>query len=269
MRQPRILTDEEKNTIQRLRSEGMGKKDIAKEIKCGTQVIIKYLNEIGEENKRVGRKKVTLHMLLENDDELYRQFIRCYNREESPESTVFLLSKRIKAQTRVKISDKNVIEESETLNIFTSAPKDLTCKTVEENEEFMLRLIESLLENADKYPVLQRTLIDNDTKILYNQAMKDRNGNMVTKFDIVIPQLHTIIVNLKGVMDKNEWVEKAGMYILGKDIGYMTHIGNPLLCFTSQPIESILESMEEKVKSIISRERQFSKKTEIKAIYMA
>lgn len=269
MRQPRILTDEEKATIQRLRGEGMGKKDIAKEIKCGTQVIIKYLNEIGEENKRVGRKKVTLHMLLENDDELYRQFIRCYNLDYLLEMRVFSVRDMVKRRKKVKISDNEVIEEFKTLNLYTSAPKDLTCKSVEENEEFMLRLIGSLLENADKYPVLQKMLIDNDAKILYNQAMKDRNGYMVTKFDIVIPKLHTIIVNLKDVMDKKEWMEKAGMYILGKDIGYMTHIGNPLLCFTIQPIESILESMEEKVKSIISRERQFSKKTEIKAIYMA
>ena len=67
MRSPRILTDVEKESIIRFRNEGKNKKEIAKEIGCGTQVIIKYLAEVGDMNKKVGRKKMSVAQKIRKD----------------------------------------------------------------------------------------------------------------------------------------------------------------------------------------------------------
>ena len=93
-----------------------------------------------------------------------------------------------------------------------------------------------------RYPYLRYLLLKDGSDILCNQVMKERNGNPVTSFDIVIPCLKTIIVNTDTEEEKNEWYRKIGD--INAFHSYLGHIGCEGLFFMHQGIDRILQTLE-------------------------
>ena len=72
--------------------------------------------------------------------------------------------------------------------------------------------------------------------------MKERNGNPVTSFDIVIPCLKTIIINTDTIQDRNDWYWNIGD--TNEFHSYLGHIGCEGLFFMHQGIDRILQTLE-------------------------
>ena len=127
------------------------------------------------------------------------------------------------------------------LRIFDGVTDDLTTHTIVENDKIANKLIEKIT-GSDNYPYLRYLLLKDGSDILCNQVMKERNGNPVTRFDIVIPCLKTIIVNTDTVEAKDDWYRKIG------DVdafhSYLGHIGCEGLFFMHQGIDRILHTLE-------------------------
>ena len=127
------------------------------------------------------------------------------------------------------------------LRIFDGVTDDLTTHTIVENDKIANKLIEKIT-GSDNYPYLRYLLLKDGSDILCNQVMKERNGNPVTSFDIVIPCLKTIIVNTDTVEAKDDWYRKIG------DVdafhSYLGHIGCEGLFFMHQGIDRILHTLE-------------------------
>lgn len=243
MRQQRELNDDEKQAIIRMRDEGMSKNNIAKEIGCGNQVIIKFLNEYGDINMSSGRKKLTLTQRMNNKVETIKcredvdRLIRLYKLAYSIEDIAKSL----------KMDVCEVEEAIQELNIFKKLNKDMTCRGQKANENYMAKLMGGGLE---KYPYLKMRL--GKSNILYNAMLKDMSGNEVTRFDIVIPQLGAIIINGK----RYDWLEKHKEDQLLND--YLCHIGSPNIFFTNDEPADILAELEGRAKFMEQREMRFS-----------
>ena len=127
------------------------------------------------------------------------------------------------------------------LRMFDGVNDNLTTHTIVENDKIANNLIEKIA-GSDDYPYLRYLLLKDGSDILCNQVMKERNGNPVTRFDIIIPCLKTIIVNADTVEDKNDWYRKIGD--INEFHSYLGHIGCEGLFFMHQGIDRILQTLE-------------------------
>ena len=245
MRSPRILTDVEKESIIRFRNEGKNKKDIAKEIGCGTQVIIKYLAEVGDMNKKVGRKKMSVAQKIRKDKRIQSKIVERYGWGHTAE----------KLASRFGLDVCEVKDIIKGFHLFEGINKDLTCKSPSENATFSNILTERIIHSNGKYPYLKYRISKSGTGILCNQIMKELNGNEITMFDIVIPCMKTIIINTETEENKRNWNMKIGN---NEAFGsFLSHIECCDFFFAHQGIETILSSMEERAKSYVEAEFKF------------
>ena len=127
------------------------------------------------------------------------------------------------------------------LRIFDGVNDNLTTHSIVENDKIASRITE-MITGSDDYPYLRYLLLKDGSDILCNQVMKERNGNPVTSFDIVIPCLKTIIVNTDTEEAKNEWYRKIGD--INAFHSYLGHIGCEGLFFMHQGIDRILQTLE-------------------------
>ena len=139
------------------------------------------------------------------------------------------------------------------LRMFDGVPDNLTTHTIVENDKIANKLIEKITGSDDyqpsdlglqvgSYPYLRYLLLKDGSDILCNQVMKERNGNPVTSFDIVIPCLKTIIVNTDTVEAKDDWYRNIGD--INEFHSYLGHIGCEGLFFIHQGIDTILQTLE-------------------------
>ena len=127
------------------------------------------------------------------------------------------------------------------LRMFDGIDDNLTTHTIVENDKIANK-ITTMITNSDDYPYLRYLLLKDGSDILCNQVMKERNGNPVTRFDIVIPCLKTIIVNADTVEAKDDWYRKIGD--INAFHSYLGHIGCEGLFFMHQGIDQILQTLE-------------------------
>ena len=139
------------------------------------------------------------------------------------------------------------------LRMFDGIDDNLTTHTIVENDKIANR-ITTMITGSDnyqpydpkasgwRYPYLRYLLLKDGSDILCNQVMKERNGNPVTRFDIVIPCLKTIIVNADTVEAKDDWYRKIGD--INAFHSYLGHIGCEGLFFMHQGIDQILQTLE-------------------------
>ena len=139
------------------------------------------------------------------------------------------------------------------LRMFDGVNDNLTTHTIVENDRIANNLIEKITGSDDyqpydpkasgwRYPYLRYLLLRDGSDILCNQVMKERNGNPVTRFDIVIPCLKTIIVNADTEEAKDDWYRKIGD--INEFHSYLGHIGCEGLFFMHQGIDRILQTLE-------------------------
>ena len=139
------------------------------------------------------------------------------------------------------------------LRMFDGVNDNLTTHTIVENDRIANNLIEKITGSDDyqpydpkasgwRYPCLRYLLLKDGSDILCNQVMKERNGNPVTSFDIVIPCLKTIIVNADTVEAKDDWYREIGD--INAFHSYLGHIGCEGLFFMHQGIDTILQTLE-------------------------
>lgn len=248
-RTARLLTEVEKEIITKLRGEGKSKQEIAKTIGCGTQVIIKFLSEVGDINMNAGRKKLTLvqRMNTEVITKKYRmdvdRLVRLYKLAYSVEDIA----------KNLKVDVCEVEEAIQGMNIFKNVDKDVTCKGKKANENYMTQLVVELNKNENKYRYLKVRL--GKSNILYNAMMKDMSGNEVTRFDIVIPQLSVIIINTRTNSEREKWRNEHNDDTLND---YLSHIGSPTILFSNDDITTILTLMERRARFMEEREMKFS-----------
>lgn len=127
------------------------------------------------------------------------------------------------------------------LRMFDGVNDNLTTHTIVENDRIANNLIEKIT-GSDNYPYLRYLLLKDGSDILCNQVMKERNGSPVTRFDIVIPCLKTIIVNADTIEAKANWYRKIGD--INEFHSYLGHIGCEGLFFMHQGIDTILQTLE-------------------------
>ena len=139
------------------------------------------------------------------------------------------------------------------LRMFDGIDDNLTTHTIVENDKIANK-ITTMITGSDnyqpydpkasgwRYPYLRYLLLKDGSDILCNQVMKERNGNPVTRFDIVIPCLKTIIVNADTVEAKDDWYRKIGD--INAFHSYLGHIGCEGLFFMHQGIDQILQTLE-------------------------
>ena len=127
------------------------------------------------------------------------------------------------------------------LRMFDGIDDNLTTHTIVENDKIANKLIEKIT-GSDDYPHLRYLLLKDGSDILCNQVMKERNGNPVTRFDIVIPCLKTIIINTDTIQDRNDWYWNIGD--VNEFHSYLGHIGCEGLFFMHQGIDTILQTLE-------------------------
>ena len=127
------------------------------------------------------------------------------------------------------------------LRMFDGIDDNLTTHTIVENDKIANKLIEKIT-GSDDYPYLRYLLLKDGSDILCNQVMKERNGNPVTRFDIVIPCLKTIIINTDTIQDRNDWYWNIGD--INAFHSYLGHIGCEGLFFIHQGIDRILQTLE-------------------------
>ena len=127
------------------------------------------------------------------------------------------------------------------LRMFDGVNDNLTTHTIVENDRIASK-ITTMITGSDNYPYLRYLLLKDGSDILCNQVMKERNGNPVTRFDIVIPCLKTIIVNADTVEAKDDWYRKIGD--INEFHSYLGHIGCEGLFFMHQGIDRILQTLE-------------------------
>lgn len=245
MRPQRILTDAEKETVNSLRKNGKNKKEIAKEIGCGTQVIIKYLAEIGDTNMTVGRKKIPISQKTKKGRRIQARLLQLYIWGYSTD--------KIAQMAGIDFCEAEKVVKG--FHLFEGVNKDLTCKSPTENKIFVRELIDEIQSPNGKYPYLRCRMKTSNAKILYNQIMKDRNGNEITKFDIVIPCMKTIIVNTATEGDRSIWDKRIGDYE-GLN-NFFSNIGSPKLYFVNEGLDAILPNLESYVKFYIEQEMKF------------
>ena len=151
------------------------------------------------------------------------------------------------------------------LRMFDGVTDDLTTHTIVENDKIANKLLEKITGSDDyqpsdlglqvgsyqpydpkasgwRYPHLRYLLLKDGSDILCNQVMKERNGNPVTRFDIVIPCLKTIIINTDTIQDRNDWYWNIGD--INAFHSYLGHIGCEGLFFIHQGIDQILQTLE-------------------------
>ena len=151
------------------------------------------------------------------------------------------------------------------LRMFDGVTDDLTTHTIVENDKIANKLLEKITGSDDyqpsdlglqvgsyqpydpkasgwRYPHLRYLLLKDGSDILCNQVMKERNGNPVTRFDIVIPCLKTIIINTDTIQDRNDWYWNIGD--INAFHSYLGHIGCEGLFFIHQGIDKILQTLE-------------------------
>ena len=149
--------------------------------------------------------------------------------------------------------------------MFDGVNDNLTTHTIVENDRIANNLIEKITGSDDyqpsdlglqvgsyqpydpkpsgwRYPYLRYLLLKDGSDILCNQVMKERNGNPVTRFDIVIPCLKTIIINTDTMEAKDDWYRKIGD--INEFHSYLGHIGCEGLFFIHQGIDRILQTLE-------------------------
>ena len=127
------------------------------------------------------------------------------------------------------------------LRMFDGVNDNLTTHTIVENDRIAGK-ITTMITGSDNYPYLRYLLLKDGSDMLCNQVMKERNGNPVTRFDIVIPCLKTIIVNADTVEGKDDWYRKIGD--INEFHSYLGHIGCEGLFFMHQGIDRILQTLE-------------------------
>ena len=127
------------------------------------------------------------------------------------------------------------------LRIFDGVTDDLTTHTIVENDK-VANKITTMITGSGAYPYLRYLLLKDGSDILCNQVMKERNGNPVTRFDIVIPCLKTIIINTDTIQDRNDWYWNIGD--INEFHSYLGHIGCEGLFFMHQGIDRILQTLE-------------------------
>ena len=127
------------------------------------------------------------------------------------------------------------------LRIFDGVTDDLTTHTIVENDKIASK-IAAMITNSNDYPYLRYLLLKDGFDILCNQVMNERNGNPVTRFDIVIPCLKTIIVNTDTIEAKEDWYRKTGD--INAFHSYLGHIWCEGLFFMHQGIDTILQALE-------------------------
>ena len=127
------------------------------------------------------------------------------------------------------------------LRMFDGVNDNLTTHTIVENDRIASK-IAAMITGSDDYPYLRYLLLKDGSDILCNQVMKERNGNPVTRFDIVIPCLKTIIVNADTEEAKDDWYRKIGD--INEFRSYLGHIGCEGLFFMHQGIDTILQTLE-------------------------
>ena len=127
------------------------------------------------------------------------------------------------------------------LRMFDGVNDNLTTHTIVENDKIANKLLEKIT-GSDNYPYLRYLLLKDGSDILCNQVMKERNGSPVTRFDIVIPCLKTIIVNTDTIQDRNDWYWNIGD--INEFHSYLGHIGCEGLFFIHQGIDKILQTLE-------------------------
>ena len=127
------------------------------------------------------------------------------------------------------------------LRMFDGINDNLTTHTIVENDRIASKLT-AMITGSDDYPHLRYLLLKDGSDILCNQVMKERNGNPVTSFDIVIPCLKTIIVNADTEDAKDDWYRKIGD--INEFHSYLEHIGCEGLFFMHQGIDTILQTLE-------------------------
>ena len=127
------------------------------------------------------------------------------------------------------------------LRMFDGVNDNLTTHTIVENDKIASK-ITAMITGSDDYPYLRYLLLRDGSDILCNQVMKERNGNPVTSFDIVIPCLKTIIVNADTEEAKDDWYRKIGD--ISEFHSYLGHIGCEGLFFMHQGIDTMLHTLE-------------------------
>ena len=127
------------------------------------------------------------------------------------------------------------------LRMFDGVNDNLTTHTIVENDKIASK-ITAMITGSDDYPYLRYLLLKDGSDILCNQVMKERNGSPVTSFDIVIPCLKTIIININTIEAKEDWYRKIGD--INAFHSYLGHIGCEGLFFIHQGIDRILQTLE-------------------------
>ena len=127
------------------------------------------------------------------------------------------------------------------LRMFDGVNDNLTTHTIVENDKIASK-IATTITGSDDYPYLRYLLLKDGSDVLCNQVMKERNGSPVTRFDIVIPCLKTIIVNTETAEDKDDWYRNIGD--INAFHSYLGHIGCEGLFFMHQGIDRILQTLE-------------------------
>lgn len=139
------------------------------------------------------------------------------------------------------------------LRMFDGVTDDLTTHTIVENDKIANKIATMITGSDDyqpsdpglqvgRYPHLRYLLLKDGSDILCNQVMKERNGNPVTRFDMVIPCLKTIIVNTDTEEAKYDWYREIGD--INAFHSYLGHIGCEGLFFMHQGIDTILQTLE-------------------------
>lgn len=275
MRKPRVLTEDEKKMVNKLRGEGKSKQDIAKTIGCGLQVIIKYLNEVGDENMKVGKKGVekTFTQRLNANKTLLYRFIEMYKmgdvytipaiaREfDTTDSEVKRMASVLNLdRVSIKHNDKDIpVATKEEMKVypFSKINKDLTSKTYDENVD----LINEIMDMVYMYPHLRQRILNRNIDIIPNQILKDaKTGEEITKFDIVLPMEKAIIINVQTLKEKEQWRNKATTN--GRTISeFIMSVGYYHVYYVCDGLESILRNMEDHARG--EEERHTSRKLKI------
>ena len=137
------------------------------------------------------------------------------------------------------------------LRMFDGVNDNLATHNIVENDKIANNLVEKIT-GSDDYPYLRYLLLKDGSDILCNQVMMERNGNPVTRFDIVIPCLKTIIVNTDTEEAKDDWYRKIGD--INAFHSYLGHIGCEGLFFMHQGIDRILQTLEKVAGFYVERE---------------
>lgn len=171
MRSKRQFTEEEKETILSMRSQGSNINEIASRLHCGDQVISKFLKAQGMPMMQAGPKKPSF------------------------EPGGIVNEKPSKATGGEYVTDL--------VNTWRPDFADMTSQPEKINESLKAEIWSIINSDLDLFQA-----VPSADDILVNEDLEDLDGCRM-KFDIIIPELRSIIVNTKSVEEWKEWFTKV------------------------------------------------------------